>query len=180
MRTTSVVSFTAEAPSRRHLEADFAALWQESRYGEKSEGVLFGECKTYGKFEKRDFDRMQYIGETFPGAVLVFSTLRKTLTRQEIAGIARVARAGRRYWKPERPINPVLVLTGTELLSYAGPPYCWEESIQNQHKRVSSLLSLCDASQQIYLGLPSWETEWLKNLDKKRQRQKSKQEEAAA
>jgi hypothetical protein len=180
MRTTSVVSFTAEAPSKKHLEADFAALWQESRYGEKNEGVLFGECKTYGKFEKRDFDRMQYIGETFPGAVLVFSTLRKTLTRQEIAGISRVARAGRRYWKPERPINPVLVLTGTELLSYAGPPYCWEESIKNQHKRVSSLLSLCDASQQIYLGLPSWETEWLKNLDKKRQRQKSKQGEAAA
>ncbi|HMG72806.1 MAG TPA: hypothetical protein VK582_04840 [Pyrinomonadaceae bacterium] len=117
MRTTPVVSFTAEAPHDKRLEADFASFWQESLYGEKKDGVMFGECKTYGRFERRDFDRMQYIAKTFPGAVLVFSTLRKSLTPKEVASLTRITKAGRKRWKTERPINPVLILTGTELLN---------------------------------------------------------------
>jgi hypothetical protein len=77
MRTTSVASFTAEGADNTKLEADFTALWQESLYGEKKDGVLFGECKTYGRFQRKDFDRMRFIAKTFPGAVLVFVTLRK-------------------------------------------------------------------------------------------------------
>jgi len=180
MRTTPVVSFTAEAPHDKRLEADFASFWQESLYGEKKDGVMFGECKTYGRFERRDFDRMQYIAKTFPGAVLVFSTLRKSLTPKEVASITRIAKAGRKRWKTERPINPVLILTGTELLDSSGPPYCWDEPIKAKYNRVSGLLSLCDASQQIYLGLPSWETEWHAQLEKKLQRKKSRQNRAAA
>ena len=46
----------------------------------KKDGLVFGECKTYGLFQKKDFDRMSYLAKSFPGAILVFSTLRKTLT----------------------------------------------------------------------------------------------------
>lgn len=173
MQTTSVVGFTAETPQKKNLEADFGCLWQESLYGEKKDGVMFGECKTYGRFEKRDFDRMQYIAKTFPGAVLVFSTLRKNLTPSEIAAIKRIAKTGRKHWKTERPINPVLILTGTELLNQHGPPYCWDEPNKTKYSRVTGLLGLCDISQQIYLGLQSWQTDWDERWKKQLQRRRS-------
>ena len=145
-------------------------FWEESMYGERKDGIMFGECKTYGRFGSKDFGRMRYLAKTFPGAVLVFSTLRKSLTQKEIVGITRIARAGRKYWKEERPINPVLILTGAELLSWVGPPYCWEDSMKKKFDRVAGLLSICDATQQIYLKLDSWHTDWQKKWEKKRRR----------
>jgi hypothetical protein len=169
MQTTRVLSLEADTGSEK-LEADVACLWQDSYYGDRNDGVLFAECKTYDLFKRDDFNRMRNLAKTFPGAVLVFSTLRKTLTAKEIAGITRIAKAGRKYWKPERPINPVLILTGTELLNFSGPPYCWEEPIKTKFDHFHGLLGLCDASQQIYLNLPSWETEWWEKIEKKRRR----------
>jgi hypothetical protein len=106
--------------------------------------------------------------------VLAFSTLRKELTPGEVAGITRIAKAGRKYWKAERPTNPVLILTGTELFSWAGPPHCWELSLQEKFSRVHGLLDICDATQQIYLGLPSWQTEWHEKWEKRRQKRQAK------
>lgn len=175
IRKTPVLSFIGEGVNKKTIEADFAMFWGESTYGEKSDGIMFGECKTYGKFEKKDFERMHYLAKTFPGAVLVFSTLRKSLTTKEVAGITRIAKTGRKYWKAERPINPVLILTGTELLSYPGPPNCWEDSIKKKFDYMRGLLSVCDATQQIYLNLPSWQTDWHEKWEKKNQRWKVRQ-----
>jgi len=160
MRITPTMSFIAETQDKKKIEVDFAAFWQDSVYGEKSDGLLFGECKTYGKFKNKDFKRMRYIAKTFPGAVLVFSTLRKSLTSQEIKSITSIAKKGRKYWKLERPINPVMILTGNELFSDFGPPYCWVDSVKKRFDRVTGFLNLCDTTQQIYLNLPSWHTEW--------------------
>ena len=164
-------SFTATAPNKKVIEADFAAFWRESRYGEIRDGLLFAECKTYNQFEKEDFDRMAYLANTFPGAVLVFCTLKKSLTPHEIAGISRIAKKGRKYWKAERPINPVLVLTGTELLSLMGPPYCWDDpGVRKKFDRADGLFEVCDATQQIHLKLPSWHDDWRKELDRRDER----------
>lgn len=169
MRITPTTSFSAQSPTGETLEADFAAFWQESLYGEQKNGLLFGECKTYGKFEKNDFDRMYFFAKKFPGAILIFSTLRKHLTETEITEITKIAKTGRKYWKAERPINPVLILTGTELLSEFRPPNCWEEELKNKHDRYcSGLLSICDITQQIYLGLPSWHDTWREKWEKDR------------
>ncbi|MEX3930024.1 hypothetical protein AB4Y36_39545 [Paraburkholderia sp. BR10936] len=65
---------------------------------------------------------MRELAEMFPGAILVFSTLRDALTAKEIASIGKLAKFGRRHWKAERSINPVLILTGTELLGWNRPP----------------------------------------------------------
>jgi hypothetical protein len=100
MRTTPVVSFAAQAPNKQNLEADFGMFWQESLFGETRNGIMFGECKTYGRFARKDFDRMRHLAQNFPGAVLVFSTLRKSLTPKEISGIAGIAKAGRKFGKP--------------------------------------------------------------------------------
>ena len=170
LRTTSAVSFTAESKDKQRLEADLALFWQESLFGERKDGIAFGECKTYGSFMKKDFDRMRYIAKTFPGAVLVFSTLRKSLTSKEVTAISRLAKAGRKYWKADHPLNPVLILTGTELLHWQKPPYCWDEATKKKFERYHGLLSLCDATQQIYLGLPSWHVDWQKQWEEKRRR----------
>ena len=81
LRTTPLLSFKAEAPQKTALEADFALLWEESVYGEERHGVIFGESKTYGEFGAKDYARMGYLAKAFPGAVIVFSTLRKSLER---------------------------------------------------------------------------------------------------
>jgi hypothetical protein len=167
MRTTPALSFVAEAPDKEKIEADLAAFWQDSFYGEKRDGILFCECKTYGQFQKKDFARMQYLAKNFPGALLIFSTLRKTLTKKEIAGLTKIAKTGRKYWKTERPINPVLILTGNELLSTLGPPYCWEDATKKKFERVNGIISLSNATQQLYLNLRSWEDEWHEKWEKK-------------
>jgi len=172
LRTTSIPSFIAHSPGKGDLEADLAMFWRDTSRGEEAEGILFGECKTYGTFESRDIDRMRHLASTFPGAVIVFSTLRETLSRKEVAAMTRLAKSGRKYWKAERPINPLLILTGTELLNGERPPYCWDEAQQKRFSNVYDLLSLCDATQQLYLGLPSWHEDWQTHWEKKRERNK--------
>lgn len=177
MRITPALSFVAEAPGKGNLEADLAAFWQDSIYGEKKDGILFCECKTYGTFQKKDFDRMKFLAKTFPGAVLIFSTLRKKLNKDEITGITKIAKTGRKYWKTERPINPVLVLTGNELLSHFGPPYCWDDENKKKFDHYRGLIGLCNTTQQLYLSLPSWETEWHEKWEKRHKKRLAKKQE---
>jgi hypothetical protein len=169
MRITPAFSFTGEKDGTK-LEADFALFWQEAVFGERREGLAFGECKTYRQFEERDFKRMRDIAKAFPGAVLVFSTLRKKLTEFEIRKIGSIAKRGRKYWKSERPLNPVLTLTGTELLSFSGAPYCWDDAVKRRFDRSHGLMNLCDATQQIHLKLPSWHADWQAKWEKRRSR----------
>lgn len=174
IRLTPVTSFKAKSVTGKELESDFAAFWRDKFHGMEHEGLIFGECKTYGKFKDNDFKRMRYLAKTFPGAVLVFSTLRQKLTAQEIREIASIAKKGRRYWKSERPINPILILTGTELFNNFAPPYCWKDDIKEKYCRTVGLLDICNATQQIYLNLSSWETEWHEKWDKEHQRRLAK------
>lgn len=55
MRTTPVLSFKAEASNKKNLEADFALFWQELIYGEKKDGIVFGECKNLWQVRKEGF-----------------------------------------------------------------------------------------------------------------------------
>lgn len=169
---TAVPSFVATSPDSRNLEADLAMFWKESRFGESNEGLLFGECKTYGNFEAKDIARMRELAEIFPGAVLVFSTLRDSLTKKEIASIGKIARAGRRPWKADRSVNPVLVLTGNELFDWRRPPLCWPEAQREKFSHVHGFLDLCDATQQMYLNLPPLHEEWRSRSELRRRRRK--------
>jgi len=169
-KVTPALSFNATAPDGRNIEADFGLFWSEMIYGEQHRGVVFGECKTYGHFKAIDFERMRLIAQAFPGAVLVFATLRKELTTKEKREITRIAKRGRKYWKAERPINPVLILTGNELFSYHEPPYCWSTEHQGRFRHLAGLLALCDATQQVYLDLPSWQTTWHEKGEARRRR----------
>lgn len=173
-RSTSVLSFEATSPGAVGLEADLAMFWRERIYGDDTAGILFGECKSYGIFKTKDFQRMRYLAETFPGAILVFSTLRESLTKEEITALTRLAKFGRKYWKAEQPVNPVLILTGAELLTWERPPHCWNEAFQKRFQNVHSLMEHCNASQQIYLGLPSWEEDWRAAFERRRRAREKK------
>ncbi|RYH62481.1 MAG: hypothetical protein EON54_09190 [Alcaligenaceae bacterium] len=173
-RSTSIPSFEATAPGKVELEADLAMFWRDGIYGDEITGILFGECKSYGLFKPKDFQRMRYLGETFPGAILVFSTLRESLTKEETVSLTRLAKIGRKYWKAERPLNPVLILTGAELLSWERPPLCWSEELQKRFQNVHSIIEHCNASQQIYLGLPSWQEDWHAAFERRRRAREKK------
>jgi len=182
LQTTPVLSFKATSKSGQEIEADFAMLWRERAYGETEEGVLFAECKSYNEFLKEDFDRMEILAREFPGAILAFCMLRRELTPREIRAIRRIARAGRKYWKAERPLNPVLIFTGNELFGFDRAPYCWKKSaVPDWTKNVHTLLQICNATQAIYLGLQQWGKQWQEDFDRRRSKkaQKSAPQEAA-
>jgi hypothetical protein len=174
LQTTPVMSFNAEhAATGKHLEADFGILWQDTAFGDTQEGVLFAECKSYNEFERKDFERMEMIAGHFPGAILAFCTLRKRLEPAEVKQLKRLTKAGMRYWKTERPINPVLILTGHELFDFFGAPHCWKNlAVPDWAKRAHSILDLCNATQAIYLGFPHWQETWRKDFERRRKKRK--------
>lgn len=174
LQMTPVLSFAAKHnTTATTLEADLGLLWQETVLGETQDGVLFVECKSYNKFERRDYNRMETLAKEFPGAILAFCTLRKKLDSDELREIRRIAKSGMKRWKAERPINPVLVLTGHELFSHVGAPQCWDGiSIPDWAKRTHTLLELCNATQGIHLGLPHWHQTWHKEFEKRRSRKR--------
>jgi hypothetical protein len=61
-------------------------------------------------------------------------------------------------------------LTGTELLSFYRAPRCWDDALKQRFSRVHGLMELCNATQQIYLKLPSWHTDWQEKWEKRRKR----------
>ena len=140
-RITPVMSFKAESPVGKAVEVDFAAFWQGGP-SERKVKLLLGECKTYGKFEDKDFKRMRYFSKAFPNPVLVFSTLRKSLEDGERKKIARLAST-----------VPVMVLTARELCHYSGA----DDPSGSQDNRSldygSSLADICRITQISYVGL---------------------------
>ncbi len=159
--TTPMLSFTAKK-GNREIEFDLGIFFRWSKYRQFSrQELVLAECKTFVSFEEKDAKRMQEIAREFPGAVLVFATLKLSLDKKEKRLLRRVANRGRKYWKDDRPSNPVLVLTGNELLANQHPRDVWREiggrfADHSHHYGLQDLAALADATQQIYLDLPSW------------------------
>jgi hypothetical protein len=169
---TPLLSFTSKKGSTS-IEADLGLFFRESKYKVTRPDLVFAECKTFNEFDRRDADRMLLLAAEFPGAVLVFSTLRKSLTSKEKRILKRVAHRGRRYWKADRPYNPVLVLTGNELFADGNPRQVWEEmgGVHASHARSwgdrSELVALADDTEQIYLEMKSWHL-WLEERERRK------------
>ena len=154
----------------RELEADFGIFVAPGAISHISTPYLiFGECKSFNKFEEKDFARARKTAQMYRGAVLCFSTFRDSLDRDEIKAIKQIAEAGRDPLDVGRQLNPVLILTARELFG------------QFRHVDFNSLYGdkaqyargifirreideLCDFTQQLYLGMPSRHDA----LDKKR------------
>lgn len=178
--TTPLMSFLAKK-DKHEIEADLGILLQTGKFGNTKTDVIFAECKSYNVFKKEDAARMKLLAQHFPGAILIFATLNKELTPKEKELIRPVVNRGRRYWKADKPYNPVMILTRTELFSYWGPPKCWEGiggkfgPFAARYRMWDDLNELCDITQQLYLDMKPWR-EWLRGKwEEKRKRKLEKQ-----
>ena len=123
---------------------------------------VFVESKSYGRedgiFNSKDMERMREIGQLFSGSVLVFATLSPQLTRSDKDLIRPLAEQGREPFGGDDWTNPVVVLTGQELFSESGPPYCWDDipeaaEVRRRFRATDSLSDLADATQQLHLDM---------------------------
>ncbi|WP_257547133.1 hypothetical protein [Sphingopyxis sp. DBS4] len=154
-------------PNGPKIEADFI-LWYRRReiFGNTPRTQLvFGEAKSFGKecFGADDVARMKALSLAFPGAILVFATMKPAseLSRDEIKRLSSLALWGRHYERQRRQSRaPVIILTGTELFSDYAVSKSWEkfggrhaEFVKPAYVRLANLRVLADLTQQLYLGL---------------------------
>jgi hypothetical protein len=159
-------------------ELDFVMWLRESSWSEAAPRLILGESKTHNLFEPKDIRRMREMALRFPGAVLVFATLRPKLETSEIRLLERIARWGRGLWGPEDWRHPVIVLTDLELFSIDGSPDCWRTNValERQVDRFAyakRLEATADLTQQLHLGMRSYAEAWnaaLANWKAKRQK----------
>ncbi|EKE05394.1 MAG: hypothetical protein ACD_19C00318G0001, partial [uncultured bacterium] len=159
--TTPLMSFLAKKDNI-DIEADLAMYFQKSEFGKSKRELLFVECKTFNRFEKKDINRMKIISKEFSGCIIVFATLNSTLTKKEKELIRPFVSQGRKYWKEGKTCNPVLVLTSNELFTDISLSDTYKEkggkhaNFKNATYEFSRLRPLCDVSQQLYLDMDSW------------------------
>lgn len=162
---TWIPSFKLAGTGTTEAEADFGMFLEPSHFSHvKGPRLVLGECKTFGTFDGRDFQRARTLSKLFPGAVLCFATLRADLTATEKKHISAIARAGRKHLKTGQQTNPVLVLTRTELLGqFKIGKFTDDYGDRSQYARMAflrrDLPELCDFTQQVHLGMESY-YEW--------------------
>ncbi len=147
------------------MEVDFTC-WYRRRaiFGRSEEPVLaFGEAKSFATegFKSADIKRMSKVAEKFPGAFIVFATLKDELSDMERSSIGELAMRGRTRLENGQPQSPVIVLTGTELFASWHLHHTWKEKggmharlAEPSILRLDNLWTLAELTQQLYLGLP--------------------------
>ncbi len=162
-------------------EVDFLA-WarKESLFSHSSPELIVGETKSLGKstlLKSRDLSQLKAIVRKLPGAIIVISVMREKFLRSEIKLLLPFVTWGRRPDEYGQPSNPVILLTGIELFAEHPINAAWEE-LGGAHKKFAdyrntmNIFDLADATQQIYLGMPSFydweEAEWKKRAARKK------------
>ena len=159
--TTPLMSFTAQK-NGIDIEADLALFFQESRFLYPKTELIFVECKTFKSFEEKDTERMLNLGKQFPGAFLVFATLKESLCDDEKMILREMAKCSHENRKNKHSFNPIMILTGTELISDAHFELSWESTADiratfakktNFEFGPRILLDFCNVTQQVYLDL---------------------------
>lgn len=190
-------------PNGKKVEADFILWYQRTqRFGtDHPTEIVFGEAKSFGRegsmnpqnvarratnedvFKEDDVARMKRLVEEFPGAVLVFATMKEAvdLTKEEVVRLRKLAEWGREYVRESRRTRaPVILLTGIELFTGDSLHSAWMNK-GGKHKDLCSgyiqldhLTTLADLTQQLYLGMPPYH-EWRDAKWKARAARKQKQ-----
>ncbi|MEX2447242.1 MAG: hypothetical protein WD404_00680 [Solirubrobacterales bacterium] len=139
----------------RELEFDFGLWLREGIDHTEVPKLVLGECKSFGRFEPRDLERITELAREFPECIAVLATLRKGLEMDEEKAIEKLMNrvdgglSGR-----------LIILTANELCnsdSIAGPPYSWRgkggrfDSVAEQFERGRfDLADLSRATLQLY------------------------------
>ena len=171
-------------PDGRKVEADFLVWYQRKHiFGtDQPTQIIFGEAKSFGKdaFKDEDVQRMKLLAERYPGAVLVFATMKEAseLSKDEIQRIRKLAEWGREYDKERKETRaPVIVLTGMELFTPHFLEQVWKDKggkhaqlVEPAYVHLDNLKTLANFTQQLYLGMPSFgawrEAKWKKKKER--------------
>lgn len=163
---------TLELPTCTTVEADFMLWLQRTDFFGPPHpplDILFGEAKSFGKdvFRQKDVDKMKRLAEVFPGSALVFAAMKEiaSFSKEEISCIKELAEWGREFDKEkEKSRAPVIMLTGTELLTLLSLEDLWkgkggkhEALIESAKGRINNPKVLANLTQQLYLGMPSYD-----------------------
>ena len=145
-------------------EVDFIAWRSRDHLGESLDpDLLIGETKSFGKgdlIKDEDVARLKMVAGFFPGAIIVCSVLRDYFTEKEKSSLGRLVHWARRPNQNGEPTNSVVLLTGNELFFDITIGATWKalgdpHAKFDDHNYTSKIRGLSDATQEIYLGLPS-------------------------
>ena len=161
-------------------EVDFLA-WRRDDHLDYDEPpqLIVGEAKSGGKgqlIKPRDLAKLKAVAKKLPGTAIVVAVLRDHFLPIEKRLLKTFTRWCRRMDLDGEPTNPVVLLTSHELLFDHHISETWK-SLGDPHlkfsnyERIRNLNGFADATQQIYLGLPSFYAErraqWERRMRKK-------------
>ena len=153
-------------------EVDFLAWYRPSQLlrDERDEPLmLIGEAKSFGKNAIGDdaINSLKKLAERFPGALMVVSSLRDIAdySQDELRRLRDLALWGRRSTHHDKPRNPLIIFTATELFAKYGIYDDWKskggetgEIVRHASTDPSNLYEVAELTQRRYLGLPRvWE-----------------------
>lgn len=157
------------------VEVDFLGFHSLDRFEvTSSPRIIVGESKSFGKgdlISPKDLKKLRAVGEKLPGAVIVISVMRDKFTAQEKQLLLPFVKWGSRPNKAGAPTNPVILLTGNELFSDIHLTPDWEKlgdpwKKYSDFRYTSSLQNFAEATQGIYLGLPSFVSRRVQQRDR--------------
>lgn len=160
-RSTMIPSFEMKKNGQSEFEADFGAFVAPSAMNPiTSPYLVLGECKSFNRFEEKDFERARKAAKLFPGAVLCFCTFNKTLNAAEIKGLRRIVEVGRAILDVGMSVNPVLILTERELFGqfkFGEFSELYDNDAQMARGMFmrGEIRDLCEFTQRLYLGVRS-------------------------
>lgn len=144
--------------SENKIETDLMLFYRQRLAFEESARLLFVECKTYNKcFMEKDFKNLEIMYSRFPASYLVFATLEKSLSDDEVQQLRSLNKT--MLGRSARPgtVTRLIILTGAELYSTKEPPHCWEGKLDplpgDWYVKVlgGNLKGLAEISQKLYL-----------------------------
>ena len=165
-------------------EVDFIAWRADDRLGRDNRRppqLIVGEAKSLAQGESitaRDLAKLKSVAVKLPDAAVVISVLREDFTHAEKQLLEKFVNWGRRVNVYGQPTNPVVLLTAHELTMDYLLSATWKD-LGGAHARFAdyqhtrTLLNLADATQQIYLGLPSFHQVRREYWDKRLARRKA-------
>lgn len=170
-------------------EVDFIGWRGEERglSARRSPQLIFGEAKSLAQGElitASDLFKLKAVAAKLPEAVVVIAVLRDHFTEAEKKILRQFVAWGRRVNAYGDPTNPVLLLTSHELTFEHLLLSTWKE-LGGRHAKFAdyehgrTLSNLADATQQIYLGMPSFHSEREQYWRKYHERRKARRQQQA-
>ena len=160
-------------------EVDYAA-WVTHRSLDYVDppSLVFGEAKSFGEgdlIRPRDLAQMRRVASRFPGAFIVISVMREDFTAGEIRNLLPFVKWARRLNAHWQPTNPVVLFTETELFPETDIEPAWRDR-GDRYQRFAgffwnhSVHRLAEATQMIYLDLPSYAGDQRAAAERRRRR----------